>query len=290
VFALALLGSCGGGGGGGGGGGTPTYTIGGMVSGLTGAGLVLRDNGGNNLAVSANGAFTFSTPIASGSAYSVTAFTQPTNPTQTCTVTNGSGTVANANVTNVAVNCVIAYTVGGTVSGLTGTGFVLQNNGGNNLAISVNGAFTFSAAIVGGGIYSVAVLTQPTVQSCTVANGSGSIASANVTNVAVTCVLLPPAAPTVSLGFGVKELRFTWPAVPGADFYRLSENPDGVSGYAQVATNITPLSFNYTITVYRRLNASYIVEACNSAGCTPDLGDQPHAGDRLREGIEYWDQ
>ncbi|MGD1081709.1 MAG: hypothetical protein ABR881_25610 [Candidatus Sulfotelmatobacter sp.] len=31
------------------------YTIGGMVSGLSGAGLVLQNNGGNNLPVSANG-------------------------------------------------------------------------------------------------------------------------------------------------------------------------------------------------------------------------------------------
>ena len=77
-----------------------------------------------------------------------------------------------------------------------------------------------------------------------------------------------PAAPTLSLGFGVKELRFTWLAISGADFYRLSENPDGVSGYAQVATNLTALSFNHTIPVHRRLNASYIVEACNNAGCT----------------------
>jgi len=241
------------------------FTVGGTVSGLTGTGLVLQNNGGNNLPVSASGAFTFSTAIASGRPYSVTALTQPSG--QSCTVANGAG-AASANVTNVAVNCVTStHTVGGTVSGLTGTGLALQNNGGNNLAISADGAFTFSTALAVGATYAVTVLTPPSGQGCSIANGSGSIAGANVTNVAVACVA-PPGPPTLSLGFGVKELQFSWLAVGGATFYRLLENPDGVSGYAQAATNLIGLSYNYTIAVHRRLNASYILEACNSGGCT----------------------
>jgi uncharacterized repeat protein (TIGR03803 family) len=54
--------------------------------------------------VNANGSFTFSTAVASGSAYNVTVLTQPTRLIQTCAVTNGSGT-ANANVTSVQVAC-----------------------------------------------------------------------------------------------------------------------------------------------------------------------------------------
>ena len=154
------------------------------VSGLDGGiGLVLQDNGGNNLTVSTNGAFTFSNSVASGAAYSVTLPTQPTG--QSCTVTNGSGT-ASANVTNVQVVCSNLYTIGGTVSGLTGTGLVLQDNGGNNLAVSASGSFAFSTAVASGAAYSVTVLTQPTGQSCTVSSGSGT-ASANVSNVQVTC-------------------------------------------------------------------------------------------------------
>ncbi len=38
------------------------------------------------------------------------------------------------------------YTVGGTISGLTGTA-VLENNAGNDLSLSANGAFTFSTAL-----------------------------------------------------------------------------------------------------------------------------------------------
>src|SRR6266571_3316425 len=183
--ALLALSACSGRGDGGGGTGpapASSFAIGGTTSGLSGT-VVLQNNGGDNLAVSANGTFTFSTAIASGAAYSVTVLTQPTNPSQSCTVTNGSGTVGSANVTNVAVSCVTnTFTIGGTVSGLSGTGLVLRNNGGDSLAVSAS-SFTFSTAIASGAAYSVTVLTQPTnpSQSCTVTNGSGTVASTNVT-------------------------------------------------------------------------------------------------------------
>lgn len=166
------------------------YSIGGTVSGLTGTGLVLQDNGGDNLSVSQNGSFTFATQVNSGAAYSVTVMTQPSG--QTCTVTNGSGT-ASANVTNVAVACTAAsagtVTIGGSVTGLTGSGLVLQDNGGDNLPVSQNGTFTFATALATGAAYAVTVATQPTSpsQTCTVANGTGTTASANVTNVTVSC-------------------------------------------------------------------------------------------------------
>ena len=50
--------------------------------------------------------FSFATALTDGSAYSVAVLTQPTSPSQTCTVTNGVGTLAGSNVTNVGVTCV----------------------------------------------------------------------------------------------------------------------------------------------------------------------------------------
>jgi len=103
IAASILVASCGGGGGGG---GTPTpatYTVGGTVSGLTGS-VTLQDNGGDNQTVSANGAFAFSAAIASGGAYNVTVLNQLVGPK--CSVSNGSGTISGANVSNVAVACV----------------------------------------------------------------------------------------------------------------------------------------------------------------------------------------
>ncbi len=78
------------------------------------------------------------------------------------------------------------YTIGGTVSGLSGT-LVLQNNGGDDLTITADGAFTFNTALADGSTYSVTILTSPVLQNCTVTNGSGTINGADVTDVSVNC-------------------------------------------------------------------------------------------------------
>jgi hypothetical protein len=83
----------------------PAYTVGGTVSGLTGSGLVLRDNGGDDLGVTANGPFTFTTHLAAAAAYSVTVYAQPSSPAQTCVAANGSGTMPAGDITTVAVAC-----------------------------------------------------------------------------------------------------------------------------------------------------------------------------------------
>lgn len=110
LWALTLS-ACGGGGGDGSSIAPPppppgSFTIGGNVTGLTGSGLVLQNNGGNDLTVQSAGAFTFSTALATGAAYAVTVKTQPSGgPAQNCTVTSGSGTVGTAAVTTVNVTC-----------------------------------------------------------------------------------------------------------------------------------------------------------------------------------------
>jgi 6-phosphogluconolactonase (cycloisomerase 2 family) len=168
------------------------FTIGGSISGLTGAtGVVLQDNGADNLAVKANGSFTFKTPASAGAMYAVTVLTQPSNPTQTCTVMNGSGTVVASNVNTVSIKCVTSYLIGGSISGLTGTGLVLQDNGSDNLPVAAKATtFTFATGLQTGAAYAVTVLTQPKnpTQYCTVTNGTGNVASANISNVAVSCI------------------------------------------------------------------------------------------------------
>ncbi len=160
-----------------------SYLVGGEVSGLSGT-LELANNGSNNKTITANGVFSFSTSVASGQGYNVSVVTHPAG--QTCTVAHGSGT-ATAKVSDVSVTCVNngPYTVGGTVSGLSGS-LVLQNNGADNLTRNANGAFTFATPVTSGGAYAVTVLTQPAGQICSVSQGSGT-ASGQVTNVAVTC-------------------------------------------------------------------------------------------------------
>lgn len=161
-----------------------TFNVSGTVTGLTGT-VVLKNNGGDDITRVANGGFTFPALIADTSPYNVTVGTQPIG--QLCTVTNAAGTIPGANVTNVSINCVASqHTISGTVGGIAATGLVLQNNGGDNIAVNSNGAFNFPASITYGSNYSVAILTQPAGQICKVANNTGII-TANVTNVLISC-------------------------------------------------------------------------------------------------------
>ena len=169
---------------------TPAYQVGGVVTGLVGSGLVLANNGSNNLTVSENGAFHFTSDLTNGSSYAVTVVTQPGNPSQNCIITNGTGSISGSSVTTVQVTCSTnGYTIGGNVSGLTGSGLVLEDNGGDELTINQSGPFTFAQTIGSGVGYAVTVKTQPTnpAQICAISNGSGTVSSANVGNVAVTC-------------------------------------------------------------------------------------------------------
>jgi hypothetical protein len=155
-----------------------------------GSGLVLSLNGGAQmLPVAVNGSFTFPVALMNGANYTVIVGTQPAG--QSCSVANGVGHINGTNVTGVAVICVTpTFTVGGTVAGLTGSGLVLSlNSGAQSLPVSANGAFTFPTALANGVAYAVTVGTHPSGQICSVASGSGTIASANVGNVAVTCAL-----------------------------------------------------------------------------------------------------
>ena len=81
-----------------------SYSVSVTVNGLDGTGLVLQNNGGGNITVTANGAVTFASQ-APGTAFAITVQTQPSGPAQTCAVANGTGTIAQANVSNVTVTC-----------------------------------------------------------------------------------------------------------------------------------------------------------------------------------------
>ena len=111
VLAFALV-ACGGGGRGGEPPPISSFTVGGVVAGLSGSGLILKNNGADDVAISAPGSFTFATVLQNGAPYSVTVASQPSAPVQDCLVTNGSGTVRGANVTNVSVACnIVPFTV-----------------------------------------------------------------------------------------------------------------------------------------------------------------------------------
>jgi hypothetical protein len=161
-------------------------SIGGTIRGLSGA-VVLQDNGKDSITLTRNGTFAFAQTLAVGSSYDVTVLSRPAG--EVCAVMNGQGKVTGASI-NVEVWCAPSsntYTIGGTVYGFVGGGFVLQDNGANDLTINQTGRFVFSGALASGAPYAVTVRTGPPGRSCSVQNGSGTVAVTNVTDIGINC-------------------------------------------------------------------------------------------------------
>lgn len=170
------------------GGEPPLYSVSGTISGLAGSGLVLRNNDSEELSIAADGSFTFPTRLAPGTAYAVAVAVQPSGPSQTCTVSNGSGSIGSANITDISVTCATGnFSVGGVVTGLTSAGLVLSNNGSDDVSIGADGSFVFPSLLVNDAPYNVTVRTQPTNQNCIVRNASGRVKGTSVTDIQVSC-------------------------------------------------------------------------------------------------------
>ena len=183
------------------------------------------------------------------------------------------------------------YTVGGTVTGLTSGTLVLKNNGGDSLTVSANSStFTFATALATGTAYAVTVGTQPSGLSCTVSNGTGTIASANIINVSVSCklpfayvvnatdktvsmfsignngVLVPLSTPTVATGNNPNGIAIT----PAGTFAYVANSDDSTVSMYSVGSNgvLAPLSTPTVSTGPNTppLGSSPVRIAINSAG------------------------
>ncbi|MFC3111118.1 hypothetical protein ACFQAT_13075 [Undibacterium arcticum] len=168
-------------------GGYTTVDLGGSASGVTRDGLVLV-NAGKTVAVPVNAtSYTFPEKIDIGSQYNVSIQAQPGS--LTCALSNTSGTASGQPISNVNVACTTnTHTLGGTVSGLTTTGLALTNGSDTVTIAAGQTSFVFSGKVADGTVYGVAILTQPAGQTCSVQNGTAVMGSADVTNVAVSCV------------------------------------------------------------------------------------------------------
>lgn len=165
-----------------------TVEVGGTVTGLPNGASVTLQNNGDVLTVSADGSFTFLEPIGDGDSYNVTVQTQPVGAT--CTVSGGSGTASGSdtNVTSVVVTCTANASVTGTVSGLGAGASLVLRNGTATLPVATNGAWAFPGVLTEGTAYTVTVSTQPSNgQTCTVAQGTGTVTKDKATAIAVTC-------------------------------------------------------------------------------------------------------
>jgi 6-phosphogluconolactonase (cycloisomerase 2 family) len=209
-----------------------SFSIGGSVVGLAaGASLTILNNNADPLTITANGSFSFSTPVASDGNYSVTINKQPKG--QVCSVSNYAGKHLAAPVNNVSIVCnKTGYTISGTITGLNSltpsgpTALIarLLNNDGDPLIVNSDGSFTFATPIAPHQGYVVTLQAQPLNKMCVVTNGSGNDVTSNVTNVQVNC-----SAYTGSLT-ALTPLSVAFPGQGLA--YGIAVTPDGKYLYA----------------------------------------------------------
>ncbi|OZB75455.1 MAG: hypothetical protein B7X37_02270 [Halothiobacillus sp. 14-55-98] len=269
---------------------TATHTVSAAISGLaTGASITLRNNTSDTLTESADGTYPFSQAIAEGATYNVVVQAQPTG--QTCTVANGSGTMGTSDVT-ATISCTNApatatHTVGGSLTGLP-TNTVLKvdlNNSGVTTTTSLNGdgVFTLSGAVAEGASYAVTIATanQPSGQTCSVTNGSGTMGTADVINVAINCIATQTAAYSQVYSFGDSSTTYdgaspsysglvadgsgnlygvtSYGGISGAGtIYKLTPDSTATSGYKE------SVLFDFNNTTYKNPRGSLVYDSTNN--------------------------
>jgi hypothetical protein len=181
-------------------------------------------------------------------------------PDETVVITlgNPSNAALGTNIEHTVTIVSDDYSVSGTVTGYATSGLVLQNN---NSTLPVSGSiFTFPTALADGSSYNVTISTQPAGQICVVNNASGTISSANIINVEVSCQVTLNITSTKP-----KILTFRWADLSEVTSYRLLVNPDGNSGYTQVGVDTMSTNLDIEIPVHFTdwVNAKYMLEAYN---------------------------
>ncbi|EMY60736.1 beta strand repeat-containing protein [Leptospira terpstrae] len=155
------------------------YTIGGTITGLDGiTGLILTNSvDGSTLSVAvASGAFAFTQTYLNGTTYNVSVSTQPNHPVQNCVTTNGVGTIAGANITNITIACTsIAFPIEVTAVGIASGTLSIRNNNSELLTISTNGLHRFPTNIITNNSYSLQVVSTPANHQCILNSTSGTV-------------------------------------------------------------------------------------------------------------------
>lgn len=262
--------------------------INGQLTGLNaGSAVVLQLRIGDAMqeaTVQADGSFVFPEPVQGAFSYRVTIRSQPQG--QICAVQNGQGTVeAGGSPAPVMVVCAASgYRLSGTVAGNAGVLTIANAVNGDIVNVEGNGGFGLAQAVLAGQAYDVTVQASSAGQVCTVAQGSGT-ASADVSDIAIHCAPVAPPEPVavpaipggLAIAYDVKAFRLSWTAVEapaggGAVTYRVFEDADGpgTAAYIEAASGITTNIYTHAVSglLNTRLNASYRVQACNSAGCS----------------------
>ena len=132
------------------------------------------------------------------------------------------------------------YSVGGSITGLSQSGLTLAS-GSNRVTVAAGAtSFTLPTLLASGATYSVSVTAQPLGQTCIARDETGTVATANVTSVQVSCTVN-----TYSIGGTITGLNASGLVlVNGTDTLSV---PAGTSAYMMPTKQ--PMGATYAVTV-----------------------------------------
>jgi len=174
------------------GGSSGNLYISGTAFNVTKPGLVLTNNGGDDLAVDASGRFIFAKLVDTDAGYNVQVKSVPTNveKKEDCIVIRGSGKAV-FSVSDIEVICTIrSHALGGTIIGLAGASNLVLVNGSDrkDIAPAATATQTFAMAPVPeDSAYGISILRQPDGRTCTVEKPSGKMLTADINDIVVRC-------------------------------------------------------------------------------------------------------
>ena len=168
-------------------------------------------------------------------------------------------------------------TAGSTTAGSTSTGPTTQESVDSTAASDETTTGGTTLAITSGTTDTTDTTDATTTTDETTSTGdtSGSTSTdtggstSTDTGETTTGEMLPPDAPVLDLAFSqVKRFDFSWAAAAGADYYQLLESATMGDPFVQIGPDLFGGSFSVTQPLHFRLEASYVLRACNMAGCT----------------------
>lgn len=155
---------------------------------------------------------------------------------------------------------------GGSSSGGSGSGSGSTSSSSSSGSASITGSLCPSA----GG---------PSSSSSSSSSGSSSSSSSSSGGGA-------PAASTLSLGFGIKQLQFSWTESPDATDYRLLRSTDGGASFTDLGevfpAGTTQATLDIAVHGYDWDNTLYQLLACNGPDCTASNTVATSLGDALQ--------
>lgn len=214
-------------------------------------------------------------PIATTTtAVTTTASTTPTTTSATTSTATPVAPTSSPSTTTTAVAVTTTYSLTPTVTGLgVGKTLVLQN-GADTLGFASNTSSSFATKLVTGASYAITVKTDPAGQSCTVTNGSGTVATANVTNVAVSCSAV---VASTGLSISAASVSMNTITVTGVGFgSKAQAAPYKFEDFEGGAIGATPKTVGYT--EYGGFGGTTTVDNSQAFGGSKSLRHLTHFG------------